>query len=178
VAHSVVVVDGGALAMIESDEELKSLFFEIAVLTDSVVCCRASPSQKASLVKTIRTKVQKSVTLAIGDGANDIAMIQEAHVGVGITGKEGLQAARVSDYSMAQFRFLLKFLLVHGRWNYVRISRYTVATFWKVRFSSPFPVNQWLNESGNVILPNSSYVPTLEWVHRIQFVRAVDPQYV
>jgi phospholipid-translocating ATPase len=137
VAHSVVVVDGGTLAIIEADEGLSLLFFELAVSTDSVICCRASPSQKAGLVKTIRTKVTKSVTLAIGDGANDIAMIQEAHVGVGITGKEGLQAARVSDYSMAQFRFLLKFLLVHGRWNYVRTTKYTVATFWKVYIDIP-----------------------------------------
>ena len=126
-----MVVDGGTLSVIEADDELNSLFFEVAVLTDSVVCCRASPSQKASLVKTIRTKVEKSITLAIGDGANDIAMIQEAHIGIGISGKEGLQAARVSDYSMAQFRFLLKFLLVHGRWNYVRTTKYTVSTFWK-----------------------------------------------
>lgn len=138
VAHSVVVVDGGTLARIDEDETLKSLFFDIAIITDSVICCRASPSQKASLVKTIRTKVKKSVTLAIGDGANDIAMIQEAHVGIGITGKEGLQAARVSDYSMGQFRFLLKFLLVHGRWNYIRTCKYTVGTFWKVIKSISF----------------------------------------
>jgi len=140
VAHFVVVVDGGTLATIEDDENLKALFFDVATRTDSVICCRASPSQKASLVKTIRTKVQRSVTLAIGDGANDIAMIQEAHVGVGITGKEGLQAARVSDYSMAQFRFLLKFLLVHGRWNYIRTCKYTLGTFWKVCTYIPPPV--------------------------------------
>ena len=72
-----------------------------------------------------------SVTLAIGDGANDIAMIQEAHLGIGIAGKEGLQAARSSDYSIGQFRFLLKLLLVHGRWNYIRICKYTLSTFWK-----------------------------------------------
>lgn len=65
------------------------------------------------------------------DGANDIAMIQEAHVGIGITGKEGLQAARTSDYSIAQFRFLTKLLLVHGRWNYIRTCKYTLGTFWK-----------------------------------------------
>lgn len=59
-------------------------------------------------------------------------MIQEAHVGIGITGKEGLQAARTSDYSIAQFRFLTKLLLVHGRWNYIRTCKYTVGTFWKV----------------------------------------------
>lgn len=131
VAHSVVVVDGQTLSIIENDRSVHSLFFDLAVLADSVICCRASPSQKAGLVNMVRKKVKKSITLAIGDGANDIAMIQEAHVGIGITGKEGLQAARVSDYSMAQFRFLTKLLLVHGRWNYIRTCKYTVATFWK-----------------------------------------------
>jgi len=58
-------------------------------------------------------------------------MIQEAHVGIGVSGKEGLQAARISDYSIAQFRFLQKLLLVHGRWNYIRIGKYILATFWK-----------------------------------------------
>ncbi|PWY87714.1 haloacid dehalogenase-like hydrolase [Aspergillus heteromorphus CBS 117.55] len=131
VAHSVVVVDGQTLSTIEADEILEAQFFRLAVLVDSVICCRASPKQKAFLVKSIRRQVKGSVTLAIGDGANDIAMIQEAHVGIGITGKEGLQAARISDYSIAQFRFLLKLLLVHGRWNYIRACKYTLGTFWK-----------------------------------------------
>ncbi|KAK5122032.1 hypothetical protein LTR85_004278 [Meristemomyces frigidus] len=131
VAHSVVVVDGQTLAAIDADESLQVLFVELAILADSVTCCRASPSQKAGLVSAIRKRVKRSVTLAIGDGANDIAMIQEAHVGIGITGKEGLQAARTSDYSIAQFRFLTKLLLVHGRWNYIRTCKYTVGTFWK-----------------------------------------------
>lgn len=131
VAHSVVVIDGQTLSKITEVESLEMLFHELAILADSVICCRASPSQKASLVKSIRKRVKKSITLAIGDGANDIAMIQEAHVGIGITGKEGLQAARTSDYSIAQFRFLTKLLLVHGRWNYIRTCKYTVGTFWK-----------------------------------------------
>ncbi|THC96486.1 hypothetical protein EYZ11_004030 [Aspergillus tanneri] len=131
VAHSVVVVDGQTLALIEADETLRVQFFTLAIMVDSVICCRASPKQKAFLVKSIRQQVKDSVTLAIGDGANDIAMIQEAHVGIGITGKEGLQAARISDYSIAQFRFLLKLLLVHGRWNYIRACKYTLGTFWK-----------------------------------------------
>ena len=131
VAHSVVVIDGQTLATIEAQEAIHHLFIDLAVLVDSVICCRASPSQKASIVHAIRKKVKKAVTLAIGDGANDIAMIQEAHVGIGITGKEGLQAARTSDYSIAQFRFLLRLLLVHGRWNYVRTCKYTLGTFWK-----------------------------------------------
>lgn len=134
VAHSVVVIDGQTLSIIEANDALRKLFIELAILVDSVICCRASPSQKAYLVGAIRKKVKKAVTLAIGDGANDIAMIQEAHVGIGITGKEGLQAARTSDYSIAQFRFLLKLLLVHGRWNYVRTCKYTLGTFWKEMF--------------------------------------------
>ncbi len=134
VAHSVVVVDGQTLAHINACEMLHSLFLSLAILVDSVICCRASPSQKALLVHSIRSKVKDAVTLAIGDGANDIAMIQEAHVGIGITGKEGLQAARTSDYSIARFRFLAKLLLVHGRWNYIRICKYTLGTFWKEMF--------------------------------------------
>lgn len=131
VAHSVVVVDGDTLSQIKSSESLHRLFLSLATLVDTVICCRASPSQKASLVSSIRHKVHNAITLAIGDGANDIAMIQEAHVGIGITGKEGLQAARTSDYSIAQFRFLTKLLLVHGRWNYIRTCKYTLGTFWK-----------------------------------------------
>jgi phospholipid-translocating ATPase len=130
-AHCVVVIDGQTLSMIEENMALETLFYDLAIKADSVVCCRASPSQKAKLVKAIRHRVKNSVTLAIGDGANDIAMIQEAHVGIGITGKEGLQAARTSDYSIAQFRFLTKLLLVHGRWNYIRTCKYVVGTFWK-----------------------------------------------
>lgn len=131
VAHSVIVIDGATLGLIEANNTLRKLFIDLAIVVDSVICCRAAPSQKAYLVSAIRKKVKNAVTLAIGDGANDIAMIQEAHVGIGITGKEGLQAARTSDYSIAQFRFLLRLLLVHGRWNYVRTCKYTLGTFWK-----------------------------------------------
>ncbi|EAU39354.1 conserved hypothetical protein [Aspergillus terreus NIH2624] len=156
VAHSVVVVDGQTLAMIESDETLRVRFFNLTVLVDSVICCRASPKQKAFLVKSIRTQVKDSVTLAIGDGANDIAMIQEAHVGIGITGKEGLQAARISDYSIAQFRFLLKLLLVHGRWNYIRACKYTLGTFWKEML---FYLTQALYQRWNGYTGTSLYEP-------------------
>ncbi|KAF2216371.1 hypothetical protein CERZMDRAFT_119890 [Cercospora zeae-maydis SCOH1-5] len=131
IAHSVVVIDGGTLSQIQSDDALHTLFLDLAILTDSVVCCRASPSQKAGLVKAIKQRVRGTVTLAIGDGANDVAMILEASVGIGITGKEGLQAGKVSDYTIAQFRFLAKLLLVHGRWNYIRTCKYTVGTFYK-----------------------------------------------
>jgi phospholipid-translocating ATPase len=116
VSHSVLVIDGYTLSIVEEDDVLSSMFFELAVLIDSVICCRASPNQKATLVKGIRDTDPSCVTLAIGDGANDIAMIQASHVGIGISGREGLQAARVADYSIAQFRFLQRLLLVHGHW--------------------------------------------------------------
>ena len=131
VAHTVVIIDGQTLSKLEAQEELYYDFIDLATRVDSVICCRASPSQKASLIRSVRKTLKSAITLAIGDGANDIAMIQEAHLGIGIAGKEGLQAARVSDYSIAQFRFLSKLLLVHGRWNYIRTCKYTLGTFWK-----------------------------------------------
>jgi phospholipid-translocating ATPase len=131
IPHSVVVIDGHTLSVVEEDESVKILFFDLAARVDSVICCRASPSQKATLVKCIRDRVPSSMTLAIGDGANDIAMIQASHVGIGISGREGLQAARISDYSIAQFRFLQRLLFVHGRWNYIRTGTYILGTFWK-----------------------------------------------
>lgn len=73
----------------------------------------------------------KSILLAIGDGANDVSMIQAAHVGVGISGVEGLQAARAADVAIGQFRYLRKVLLVHGSWNYHRISRVILYSFYK-----------------------------------------------
>lgn len=69
--------------------------------------------------------------LAIGDGANDVSMIQAADIGVGISGKEGLQAVMASDYSIGQFRFLSKLLLVHGRWAYMRTSELIFGYFYK-----------------------------------------------
>ncbi|KAH6680728.1 putative phospholipid-transporting ATPase [Halenospora varia] len=158
IAHSVIVVDGQTLSEIDANDTLALLFFDLAVLADSVICCRASPSQKASLVKKIRTKINKSITLAIGDGANDIAMIQEAHVGIGISGKEGLQAARISDYSIAQFRFLQRLLLVHGRWNYVRTGKYILATFWKelLFYTIQAVYQKWAGYTGTSLYESTS----------------------
>ncbi|KAI4197283.1 MAG: hypothetical protein LQ350_006010 [Teloschistes chrysophthalmus] len=158
VAHSVVVVDGSTLGRIEADPTVKQLFFELAVLVDTLICARASPSNKASLVHAIRKKVRGAITLAIGDGANDIAMIQEAHVGIGITGKEGLQAARTSDYSIAQFRFLLRLLLVHGRWNYVRTCKYTLGTFWKefLFYLTQALYQRWVGYTGTSLYESAS----------------------
>lgn len=154
VAHCVVVVDGLTLSQIEQDMTLMTLFIDLGVKADSVICCRASPAQKSSMVSAVRKKVKSAVTLAIGDGANDIAMIQSADVGIGITGKEGLQAARSSDYSIAQFRFLLKLLLVHGRWNYVRICKYILGTFYKELF---FYLTQAIYQRNTMFTGTSMY---------------------
>ncbi|KAI0126054.1 P-type ATPase [Xylariales sp. AK1849] len=132
--HSVVVIDGQTLAVAEQSPNVKNLFYSLIPTIDSVICCRASPAQKSSIVKAVRHRVPGALTLAIGDGANDLAMISASHVGVGISGKEGLQAARVADYAIAQFRFLQRLLLVHGRWNYVRTAKFILATFWKEMF--------------------------------------------
>ncbi|KAL5618865.1 hypothetical protein FOVSG1_001087 [Fusarium oxysporum f. sp. vasinfectum] len=139
--HSVVVIDGQTLAAVEKSPELSATFFKVMLQVNSVICCRASPAQKALLVSTVRSRLKKyhgrkrrGLTLAIGDGANDLAMISASHVGIGISGKEGLQAARVADYAIAQFRFLQRMLLVHGRWNYVRTAKFILYTFWKEMF--------------------------------------------
>lgn len=91
---------------------------------------RVSPKQKAEVVELVKRSTDE-ITLAIGDGANDIGMIQTAHVGVGIMGREGLQAACASDYTIGQFRFLTKLLFVHGVWNYRRLCKVLLYSFYK-----------------------------------------------
>ncbi|CAB4406884.1 unnamed protein product [Rhizophagus irregularis] len=129
--HAVAIIDGATLMIIEQNPEIMDLFINLGILCEAVICCRVSPCQKALVVRKIREKLTNAVTLAIGDGANDIAMIQEAHVGIGIMGREGLQAARTSDYSIAQFRYLMSLLFVHGRWSYIRVSKFVLGTFYK-----------------------------------------------
>ncbi|KAF8195975.1 phospholipid-translocating ATPase [Mycena galopus ATCC 62051] len=115
----VLVVDGTALLHAFDGEENKALLLRLATMCEGVICCRVSPLQKALVVRLVKDGLG-SMTLAIGDGANDVSMIQAADVGIGISGEEGLQAANSSDYAIAQFRFLKKLLLVHGHWSYAR----------------------------------------------------------
>ncbi|ORX90627.1 phospholipid-translocating P-type ATPase [Basidiobolus meristosporus CBS 931.73] len=125
-----LVIDGSALKFILDDMETRALLLEIAPLCHSVICCRTSPLQKAQVVHLIR-KGRNAVCLAIGDGANDVSMIQAADVGVAISGEEGLQAAMASDYTISQFRFLKNLLLVHGFWSYLRIAEMILNSFYK-----------------------------------------------
>jgi len=105
-------------------------FFQKAEVIDNLFYLRVSPLQKSEVVEMVKKQV-KVITLAIGDGANDVSMIQTAHVGVGISGNEGLQAANSSDYSIAQFKYLKNLLMVHGAWNYNRVSKCILYCFYK-----------------------------------------------
>ncbi|KAM7537979.1 hypothetical protein Aperf_G00000064676 [Anoplocephala perfoliata] len=124
-----LVVTGKALEVLLTPEYQRE-FFDLAHKSSSVLCCRVSPWQKAEVVRLVRT-FTKDITLAIGDGANDVGMIQAAHIGVGIFGKEGRQAACSSDYAIAQFRFLNKLVLVHGAWSFNRITKVILYSFYK-----------------------------------------------
>ena len=124
-----LIIDGNTLHYALEDD-VKLLLLELAKMCKAVICCRVSPLQKALVVTLVRENLN-AISLAIGDGANDVSMIQAAHVGVGISGEEGLQAARASDYSIAQFRYLQRLLLIHGRHSYRRISKVILYSFYK-----------------------------------------------
>lgn len=124
-----LIIDGKSLTYAIEDD-VKNLFLELAIGCASVICCRSSPKQKALVTRLVKSKTGKT-TLAIGDGANDVGMLQEADIGVGISGVEGMQAVMSSDIAIAQFRFLERLLLVHGHWCYRRISSMICYFFYK-----------------------------------------------
>uniref|UniRef100_A0A914VDH4 Phospholipid-transporting ATPase n=1 Tax=Plectus sambesii TaxID=2011161 RepID=A0A914VDH4_9BILA len=109
---------------------LERTFLDIGCACQAVVCCRVTPLQKAMVVDLVKRN-KKAVTLSVGDGANDVSMIKTAHIGVGISGQEGMQAVLASDYSIGQFRYLERLLLVHGRWSYFRMSKFLRYFFYK-----------------------------------------------
>lgn len=128
-SNDVLVINGRSLKYVLS-KNMKDTFVEAAMKASAVICCRVSPLQKAETVSMIQNKTEK-VCLAIGDGANDVAMIQMANVGVGISGKEGLQAAHSADYSIPQFRFLVRLIFYHGATSLYRVSRLVCYSFYK-----------------------------------------------
>ncbi|XP_076046223.1 phospholipid-transporting ATPase IF-like isoform X2 [Oratosquilla oratoria] len=124
-----LVVDGLSLALLLEND--KNALHEVALRCTAVVCCRMSPKQKAETVQLVKHAAPWPITAAIGDGANDVSMIQEAHVGLGLMGKEGRQAVRCADFAFARFRFLRRILLVHGHWYYVRVATLVLYSFYK-----------------------------------------------
>lgn len=125
-----LVIDGSSLIS-AFDDSICPTFLDLGKRCKAVVACRVSPDQKRHMVQLVKETVPGVRTLAIGDGANDVAMIQAAHVGVGISGQEGMQAVNASDYAIAQFRYLKILLLAHGRWNYRRMCKLICYMFYK-----------------------------------------------
>lgn len=150
-----LVVDGESLIYITRDTELTQILMDVTRHCVAVIACRVSPKQKADVVALVKTNmVPTPMTLSIGDGANDVPMIQEAHVGIGISGNEGMQAVRASDYAIAQFRFLENLLLQHGRMNYNRIAVVILYSFYKncVLVTMLFWFNFFNGFSGSALL--------------------------
>ncbi|XP_005870630.1 PREDICTED: probable phospholipid-transporting ATPase VB isoform X1 [Myotis brandtii] len=124
-----LVIDGKTLNAIFQGK-LENKFLELTQYCRSVLCCRSTPLQKSMIVKLVRDKLSV-MTLSIGDGANDVSMIQAADIGIGISGQEGMQAVMSSDFAISRFRHLKKLLLVHGHWCYSRLARMVVYYFYK-----------------------------------------------
>ncbi|XP_053566150.1 phospholipid-transporting ATPase IF [Bombina bombina] len=152
-----LVVDGASLSLALRGHE--KLFMEVCRNCSAVLCCRMAPLQKAKVVRLLKTSPEKPITLAIGDGANDVSMIQEAHVGIGIMGKEGRQAVRNSDYAIARFKYLSKLLLVHGHFYYIRIATLVQYFFYKnVCFITPQFLYQFICLFSQQTLYDSVYL--------------------
>ncbi|KXJ73282.1 hypothetical protein RP20_CCG016146 [Aedes albopictus] len=124
-----LLIDGASLAIALKD--LREVFRDVSIKCRAVLCCRLSPLQKCEVVQLMKTVASNPVTAAIGDGANDVSMIQEAHVGLGIVGKEGRQAARCADYAFAKFCMVKKLLLVHGHYFSTRLAILVLYFFYK-----------------------------------------------
>uniref|UniRef100_A0A8C7W6U3 Phospholipid-transporting ATPase n=1 Tax=Oncorhynchus mykiss TaxID=8022 RepID=A0A8C7W6U3_ONCMY len=124
-----LVVDGRTLDF-ALQEDLKGDFLELSRRCRAVVCCRSTPLQKSHVVQLVRDQL-RVMTLAIGDGANDVSMIQVADVGIGISGQEGMQAVMSSDFAISRFKHLRKLLLVHGHWCYTRLANMILYFFYK-----------------------------------------------
>uniref|UniRef100_A0A4W6EHG3 Phospholipid-transporting ATPase n=1 Tax=Lates calcarifer TaxID=8187 RepID=A0A4W6EHG3_LATCA len=131
------IIDGATLSMVlntsseSNSSRYKNLFLQICQNCTTVLCCRMAPLQKAQIVKMVKNSKGSPITLSIGDGANDVSMILEAHVGIGIKGKEGRQAVRNSDYAIPKLKHLKKLLLAHGHLYYVRIAHLVQYFFYK-----------------------------------------------
>ena len=149
-----ILVDEKALLTITNNEEIGNIFLEVAKEAVAVICCRVSPLQKSQVVKLMKNYDKKKITLAIGDGGNDVSMIMEAHIGIGIYGEEGLRAAQSSDYAIGEFQVLRRLLFFHGFLNLTRNSIMVIYFFYKnfVFTIIHFFYGFWNNFSGQTII--------------------------
>lgn len=125
-----LVIDGATLDSLVQSTDYLNQFALLGKKCRAVLCCRVSPSQKAAVVHIVKS-IFDVVTLAVGDGANDVSMIQVADVGIGIAGVEGRQAAMSADYAIGQFKFLKPLILLHGRYSYLRVAEMTALLLYK-----------------------------------------------
>ena len=142
-----IIIDGDSLKL-TLDDSVRQKFLLLCKQCKAVLCCRVSPSQKAAVVQMVKRGLDV-MTLSIGDGANDVAMIQQADIGVGIAGEEGRQAVMSADYGIGQFRFLQRLVLVHGRWSYRRLGECIANFFYKVQCR--LPIKSVANECQNMV---------------------------
>eukprot|EP00736_Rhodelphis_marinus_P010259 Rmarinus@m.19244 len=146
-----MVIDGASLEFALTS--WKTEFLSLACHCESVICCRVSPKQKARIVELVMEANKSTITLAIGDGANDVGMIQQASVGVGIFGQEGTQAARSADYAIGEFQVLKPLIAHYGRYNMIRLAGLIQYSFYKnlcLAFS-PLLYSAYNNLSGTTI---------------------------
>ena len=118
------------LEAVLQQKDLKAGLIEIIKNCEAVICFRMIPIEKANMVKLVKENLHK-ITLSIGDGANDVNMIQEAHIGIGLYGEEGMRAVQASDFALVRFKSLWKLIFVHGKWSYIRISEMILYFFYK-----------------------------------------------
>lgn len=126
-----IIIDAIALTSILKSKNNIKLFLDIATQSSSVICCRVSPLQKSDVVAIVKNYNKNYVTLSIGDGGNDVSMIMEAHIGVGVYGEEGMRAVQASDFAIGEFKLLRRLLMFHGRINNIRISEMILYFFFK-----------------------------------------------
>ena len=126
-----ILIDQKAIKIIHESQEIQNIFLNIAKNASSVICCRVSPIQKAQVVKMMKNFDKDSVTLAVGDGGNDVSMIMEAHIGVGIHGEEGMRAVQSADFAVGEFKILNRLIFFHGRYSYIRNSECILYFFYK-----------------------------------------------
>ena len=133
-----IVIEGDCLAIMLKEENRK-LFAKIINRSHAVLVCRSSPKQKAEVIEFAKSINPKMISLAIGDGGNDVSMIKAADVGIGIFGKEGYQAVSSSDYAVAEFQFLRRLIFIHGRYSVRRITIFITQFLVKnIIFTLPF----------------------------------------
>ena len=149
-----ILIDENVLRTVNEDKEIQKIFLDIAKNASSVICCRVSPLQKSQVVKMVKNYNKSSITLAIGDGGNDVSMITEAHIGIGIYGEEGMRAVQASDYAIGEFKILNRLLLFHGRIFYIRNTQCILYFFYKnfVFTLVQFVYGFYTNFSGQTII--------------------------